>query len=978
MQCIKRCRKAALTAMVAASAMIALWLCSCENSANTDAKAQQSVSPTDITINEVLSSNSSSMKAYDGRYYDWIELYNPKNEEVSLDGYYLSDDVEAPQKCPLAGQKIAAHGYLVIYCSGLNMVDEKGCLHTNFKLSAANGETVCLSNASSITSLTVPASEENVSYGLSEDGVTYLWYDKPTPGKSNTGPASAHTSPVVINEYMLSNTFTIYDCEGDYGDWVELYNTSSKSVDISAYGLTDDETDPLKYVFPEGTVIKADSYLLVFCDGKNKTDKNGLLHTNFSLSARDGSISLYTSGKELCGRVPLYELPDNISCGRAGGGEEYQFFARPTPGEPNKTTAYKKLTADISPDINDGVLISETLSASSKVGSRYKNDYIELYNSTGRSVALKGYTICRRPGEVLYTFPDVSLGADKYLLIYCDGVSDKKTDKALYAPIKISTGGETIYLADASGKVCDVYSTGMGRNGMSSGRIGGNTGQRVFFATPTPGQPNSGRYYTSFAPVPKFDTEGGVVRSGTSVSLSVDGDYTVVYTTDGSEPKTSSNKYTGPIKIKSNTVIRAAAYSKECYISECATQTYLVDNPHTIPILCMSGKPDDLNEGKGIFINESNASEQKVYVEYFNKDGEKEVQFPCGTKLFGYSSRKCPQKGVKLCLREIYGVNEVTYPFFSGNSKAADTFSTILLRPSGEDQIFSKLRDELIPALIRGKMDLDYQEFQACALYINGRYWGLYYIREHLGADYLKSYYGYEKGTYDLIKAQHLAQEGSVGAYKKLTEFCKKNDLTKKENYEYLCSVVDMDSLINFWIVETYFGNTDTVNIRCYKHRDGKWRWMIYDFDWSMQTSPYNRHKNYIDAHLLDPKGHGIGNFDNSIIRNLLKNDEFKDRFITAYCYHLNNTFAPDRAVAILDGMAEDIGGEIKLNQSVWGRPDYKTWNKTTVPFLRDYLRERPGETRNHLMKSFKLTEDDWNRYVTLSKDYRQENDPVK
>ena len=132
-------------------------------------------------INEVLCSNSASFKAYDGRFYDWIELYNPTSSDLSLNGYYLSDDPESLTKNSLSGQSIPAKGYLVIYCSGLSMTDERGFLHTGFKLSAADGETVYLSDSNSVVSVTVPPSKENISYGLNDEG-KYVWFDVPTPG----------------------------------------------------------------------------------------------------------------------------------------------------------------------------------------------------------------------------------------------------------------------------------------------------------------------------------------------------------------------------------------------------------------------------------------------------------------------------------------------------------------------------------------------------------------------------------------------------------------------------------------------------------------------------------------------------------------------------------------------------------------------------------------------------------------------------
>ena len=922
-------------------------------------------------INEVLCSNSASFKAYDGRFYDWIELYNPSSTEVTLNGYYISDDPESLTKNSLSGQSIPAKGYLVIYCSGLNMTDERGCLHTNFKLSAADGETVYLSDTNSVISVTVPPSKENVSYGLNDEG-KYVWFDVPSPGDKNGESQSIQQSDVRINEYMIANTFTIYDCEGDFGDWVELCNTSKKEIDISDYGLTDEEGVPDKYVFPKGTKIQADGYLLVFCDGKNKTDSKGMLHTSFSLSAKDGSISLYSAKKALLGRVAIRELPKNVSCGWDESSGEYRFFARPTPGKANTTTPFKKLSEKLEQAPGGDVIISEVLSASAKSLKTARNDFVELYNTTSDAISLKGYTLSKKPGEKTYTFPDVKIGGGEYLVIYCDGKS-RVAGGSLYSSVKISTGGDTLYLADSLGAVCDVFSTGKGRKGVSSGRVAGDLFRRYFFTSPSPGKANGGKKYLSYAPVPTFSVEGGVIKAGTTVSLLVPGDYTIVYTTDGTEPTKASAVYRAPFRISRNTVIRAAAFSGDSLISDSATQTYLTQNPHTIPIFCISGDPAKLTEGKGIFVDKSDSSEYKIHAEYFTREGVKETEFPCGVKLFGHSSREMPQKGVKLMLREIYGMNEVTYPFFIRNEHAVTTFSSLLLRPSGEDQIYTKLRDELIPALVRGKMDLDYEEEQPCALYINGEYWGFYYVREALNADYLKHYYGYEKGDFDLIKGQMSVQEGSSAAYRKLIQFCKTHDLRDQKNYEVVKKQVDFDSLINYWIIETYFGNTDTVNIRCYKHRDGKWRWMVYDMDWSMQTAKYIREKNFIEWHLLNPKGHGIGHFDNSIIRKLLENEEFRDHFLTVYTYHLTNTFAPERSLPIFDELVSEVEGEIKLNEKKWRRPAYSKWKSFQVPHLRNYLNVRPGEVKNNLKQSFHLSEKDWERYVELSKNYHPE-----
>ena len=73
----------------------------------------------------------------------------------------------------------------------------------------------------------------------------------------------------VINEFMASNQ-SIYpdNCDfDDYSDWIELYNPAGTNIPLTDYYLTDDLTLPLKWKIPDGTVISANSYLMVRADG---------------------------------------------------------------------------------------------------------------------------------------------------------------------------------------------------------------------------------------------------------------------------------------------------------------------------------------------------------------------------------------------------------------------------------------------------------------------------------------------------------------------------------------------------------------------------------------------------------------------------------------------------------------------------------------------------------------------------------------
>ncbi len=102
-------------------------------------------------------------------------------------------------------------------------------------------------------------------------------------------PVVAQSEDVVINEIMASNSTTAKDQDGEYDDWIEFYNKSGKTVELSGYFLSDKVNNLAKWVFPEGTTILPNGYLIVWADENGK--QKGL-HANFKLSASGERIFL--------------------------------------------------------------------------------------------------------------------------------------------------------------------------------------------------------------------------------------------------------------------------------------------------------------------------------------------------------------------------------------------------------------------------------------------------------------------------------------------------------------------------------------------------------------------------------------------------------------------------------------------------------------------------------------------------------------
>lgn len=177
-----------------------------------------------------------------------------------------------------------------------------------------------------------------------------------TAGNGASGALSSASDPaagsVVINELMAANRTGLKDEDGATSDWIELYNSSSRPVNLAGWSLTDARYQPRRWVFPDVT-LDARSYLIVFTSGKDRrpTDMVAPLHTNFKLSAEGEHLALYNAAQPpqmIDGFSPRFpKLPADVSLGRSGRAGEWRFFSQPTPGGPNDEVATIQLQSEL-------------------------------------------------------------------------------------------------------------------------------------------------------------------------------------------------------------------------------------------------------------------------------------------------------------------------------------------------------------------------------------------------------------------------------------------------------------------------------------------------------------------------------------------------------------------------------------------------------------------------------------------------------
>lgn len=327
----------------------------------------------DVEFLEVMSANSLYYPDESGAYYDYVELHNRSTEAVDLTGWYLSDASDRRKRWCFPQVTLPAGGYLVVHCSGLNRTGDASHLHSDFKLSA-DGENLYLSNpqGQTVSSIEVPALEENQAWSLTAAG----WSSElgPTPGLPNDAQSaadfnaqrfSAAQSGLCLSEIMASPA-------DEPCDWVEIYNASAQTVDLSGYGLSDNAGRPRKWQFPSGTTLQPGSYLLVMCSSGSVPQN--YINTGFNLSSQGGyTLSLSDAQGQVLDAVYLPRQYGGISFGRMPGESGYFYFETATPGTANGGSHYQTRAEAASCSVAGGLFATGdnfSVSLSAPEGSR--------------------------------------------------------------------------------------------------------------------------------------------------------------------------------------------------------------------------------------------------------------------------------------------------------------------------------------------------------------------------------------------------------------------------------------------------------------------------------------------------------------------------------------------------------------------------------------------------------------------------------
>ena len=783
---------------------------------------------------------------------------------------------------------------------------------------------------------------------------------------------------IVINEFMPSNRTGLQKDGKAPADWIELKNTGKDSVSLKGFSLVvvkdsaktvgKDSLDrqdnaEKKWSFPD-VKIGAGECMIVFAEKAKESQPGKSLQADLKLPKGGATLKLLSPDDEVLSEVNYGELEPDQSMALQPDSTYIATFWQ-SPGFENTREGYEEAGKKIDGMRRSPLLIWEVMSRTSH---SYDN-WVELKNVSDKPVDLSAYQLSKKPGKGEgWALPARTLAPGEIISVQL--VGGKATPNSLKAPFKIGDT-ETVVLSK-NGEFVDGMCARLTPYGGSIGRQQGEKGF-FFFSTPTRDAENGKEGYRYIAEKPKWDKKPGVYKSKDKVLLRLrDAGRKVHYTLDGSEPTMNSPVFKDSIVLTKPTVVRSFAEGDSATMrSNIATASYLIGVDHDLPVINISLNGSDLwdyhtgiyadGPGYGTETPHSGANfwknwTKKAYVEMFD-DGEGFAS-DCGLKIFGAYSRQLPKKSFRIKFRGEFGDAKVNYDFF-GTGEPMD-FEDLVLRSGSQDYNRHMIKDEFFTSLTQqGSPTLLTQMMRPVALYVNGEYFGLYYLREKIDKNFVARKLNLPNDSIDVFLS-------GASPYRTLVTKIQGMDMRNKENFEFARKNIDFHSLIDYKIGNIFAGKTDVGNIRHVRSRhpdsDGKWRFVFYDIDYSWAPSG----KPSASMYLSTAPGAIVPEkvFQNVLIDRLLKNPEFRQLFLERLSYHLTNTYSAANTTAYFDNFISSIRKEMKYNCERWPQLKYNQWEKNIEAF-RSRFENRPKVVLNDLRQYLSITQEENKKYFS-------------
>lgn len=506
--------------------------------------------------------------------------------------------------------------------------------------------------------------------------------------------------------------------------------------------------------------------------------------------------------------------------------------------------------------------------------------------------------------------------------------------------------------------------------------------------------------------VVSFSHEGGFYADTFSLSMTLDcvpqgaGPYTIHYTLSGSEPTECDALYSNPIPLtkecfsSSNIyrvptvpadrwfapdsveriiVVRAAVFDAEGYrCSPVTTHSYLIESllGRRIDLPVVSLCADSLSlfdHDTGLFVPGWYHDSRYAYStgNYFQRgrQWEREAAFAyygtdstsleqdCGLRAHGNSQRVLAQKGMSLYARREYGDNRFDYPFFG--TRPRENYRRLVLRPWSTSWSGAGIEDWLCQRLA-DSLRFDHLASRPVVLFLNGEYWGIYFLEEKADEHFVEEHYGIDSREVDLLAYWGgEVENGTVARWDDLYRWLE----TDGTDFDYLSSQVDIDAVMDYMLMQILILNDDwpVSNVRQWATTGSKWRWIFFDADGALSSFPDNAA--ILDYMTYNASGSSTHTSLRStlLFRRLFANREFLERSMARLREIVDTYFDYRRTGALLQEVVQEVEAEVPYQIRRFDKPSSMLRWRMSLSVIDDFLRTEPEAMVNEYAQYFGL-----------------------
>ena len=814
------------------------------------------------------------------------------------------------------------------------------------------------------------------------------------------------TSQVFINEGCNKNFQTIQDEDGDFPDWIELYNAGSQTVNLNSFSLTDNPAQAKKWEFINVSIAPGE-FKTVFCSGKNRM---GGIPFQFGLSQTDYNPSFGWNTHTLS--TPFqWDGVSNIvlnvcSYNNAQYTENSIVRQTATPfastlasfidASPAACTSPAGALYNQRPNlkinnfqIGNGTIQNTNTEYPAPYGNWYwgaRHQILILASELQAAGVVAGplstiaFDVVSTIGE-LYTYVDFSITPTA--MTELTGVFMPENGFHLHTNFKIDTQGESILLLNPDEVVISQLPVQSPVRDVSIGRFTDGT-DVLKWLTPTPAVTNnSATTYTDTLISPVFSFPSGVYASSFGVTITnpnSPSNTKLVYTLDGSTPSFNSTAYTSPIAVNATTVLRAKVYplttDLELLPSDNTVATYLFNVSHTTPIILVTTDETNLYGANGIFDNYNSDWLKPAHAAYLSEVSGHPLAFETNTAIRpdggAGGSRSQPQHSFRLSFaHSALGEKPVEYPIIPDRPYRT-TYSDVYLRNGSNQYLALPYKDASQVRMMSEGTKNYYSSYRPATVYINGQYFGLYELREKFNKEYFEIHDGADPDSIELLSLSYFynlvlrAVEGNVGNFwNSYDSFLALNPadanyFTQADNY------FDLKHYTDYIIGESWMGNVDWPgnNIKIYRSdkTQNRWRFGLIDLELSMQPNGWTSCTDNHIRYMLD-RDPNIP-YINIWLRSIT-NEVYRNYFINRYADQMNTSYKNDKIQAFEQAFFNGMFPEMPMQYARWGDPN--NIQGQMDGFIQNHLTFKSElACRNNIVRSNLVSEFNLEKQITL------------